>query len=213
MSNMKIIAISDTHNQHGTFELPEGDILVHAGDFTNRGKRREVIDFAYWINKLPGFKRKIIIAGNHDFYCQQEPEEMKSLFSKEDGVEYLSDSSIEVDNIKFWGSPWQPWFYDWAFNLPRGPIIAKKWALIPEDVDVLITHGPPYGHGDQTRDGEKVGCEDLLERIKIVQPNLHIFGHIHEGYGLSKEDDIICANASTCNSSYEPVQPPLIIDI
>jgi len=95
--------------------------------------------------------------------------------------------TVEIEGVRFWGSPWQPWFFDWAFNLERGEEIRAKWELIPDDTEVLITHGPPQGHGDMTSRGEGAGCADLLARIRQVKPRYHLFGHIHEGYGTSTD--------------------------
>ena len=123
---------------------------------------------------------------------------------------YLMDEAVTVEGIRFWGSPWQPWFFDWAFNLQRGAEIRAKWDLIPLQTDVLVTHGPPVGHGDLTSRGDAAGCEDLMEVVRHVRPRLHIFGHIHEGYGVTEEDGIAFFNASSCNLGDNPVNPPLV---
>ena len=129
---------------------------------------------------------------------------------------YLQDQSVMIEDVKFYGSPYQPEFYNWAFNLPRGEKLKQKWGLIPKDTDVLITHGPPYGIGDFVpyRGGEFVGCKDLEETI-ITLPNLkaHIFGHIHCGYGHINKNFIQYVNASICDESYNPIQKPILITI
>ena len=117
---------------------------------------------------------------------------------------------MTIENIKFYGSPWQPEFYNWAFNLARGKVIREKWDLIPEDTDVLITHGPPLGHGDITLGGEFVGCKDLLEVIEKIRPKYHIFGHIHENPGCTKNEHTTFINASTCTLSYNPTNAPIV---
>ncbi len=118
-----------------------------------------------------------------------------------------------IEGIHIYGSPWQPWFHDWAFNLRRGPEIRAKWRLIPPKTDVLITHGPPYGHGDRTILGEIIGCRDLLEVVERIRPRFHIFGHIHEGAGLTANEHTDFINASSCNHRFEPVNEPIVFEI
>ena len=203
-----IVAISDTHGQHQALEVPPGDILVHAGDITNMGELEGVAVFNEWIGSLP-HPHKIVIAGNHDFCFERNREASERLLTN---CTYLHDAAATVMGIRFWGSPWQPWFFNWAFNLQRGEEIRQKWDLIPDDTDVLITHGPTYGHGDRTQSGELVGCRDLLEVIERIRPKLHVFGHIHEGYGVSSNDHTTMVNASNCDFSYAPVNPPVIFE-
>ena len=129
------------------------------------------------------------------------------------GVTYLEDEEVEIEGLRLWGSPWQPWFYDWAFNLPRGPALRAKWDRIPAGIDVLVTHGPPHGVLDHVGRGEDVGCEELLEAVRRVRPRLHVFGHIHEGYGQLERDGVRFVNASTCTLSYDPVNAPILFDL
>ena len=124
---------------------------------------------------------------------------------------YLQDESLHVGGVHFYGSPWQPWFCDWAFNLERGEALGQVWARIPETTDVLVTHGPPLGYLDRTRSGEQVGCADLLERVKEVKPSLHLYGHIHEGYGTARSESTLFVNASNCTVRYEPLNPPIVL--
>jgi len=153
---LKIVAISDTHGHHRKLDLPEGDVLVHSGDFSGgRGSLRQIEDFNDWLGALD-FGYIICIAGNHDFPLEKTPEEAEALLTN---CIYLRDSEIVIDRIKFYGSPYQPWFHSWAFNLQRGSQLAEKWNLIPNDTDVLITHGPPYGYNDFVEwDNIHVGC-------------------------------------------------------
>jgi len=209
MKKITIVCISDTHHLHGDLALPAGDILIHAGDITGRGVLEDVADFNAWLGDQP-HPVKIVIAGNHDFCFERKPEEARALLTN---CIYLEDSGVTVEGIRFWGTPWQPWFYDWAFNLHRGtPALIDKWNQIPESTDILISHGPPLGHGDCTSQGQQVGCADLLGRIEKICPSLHCFGHIHEGYGISFDGGTIFANASACNLSYQPVNPPLVFE-
>jgi len=143
----------------------------------------------------------------------------------EPDVIYLQDSGCEIEGLRFWGSPWQPWFMDWAFNLPRkGEKLRAKWNLIPMDTDVLITHGPPYGVLDEVRprmtawgpaeEGSgHLGCEELAIRLAAVRPRVHVFGHIHDGYGIHKQAGTTYVNASICTEEYRPTNPPIVIDL
>jgi Icc-related predicted phosphoesterase len=189
---MLFVAISDTHGYHDRLEVPDGDVLIHGGDLTKHGRLEDVEAFDRWLAGLP-HRHKIVIAGNHDFCFQHRPREARALLRH---AIYLEDRAVEVEGVKFYGSPWQPEFFDWAFNLPRGPALAAVWAKIPDDTQVLITHGPPLGIGDLTHRGPNVGCEDLLRRVRQVRPRLHVFGHIHEAAGRFDVDGTIFVNAS-----------------
>lgn len=207
---MKIVAISDTHNRHSKLTLPQGDILIHAGDVTSQGKESQVKDFLKWFSKQD-FKHKIFIAGNHDFFFERMPEDyIQSLIP--DDVIYLNDSGIEVEGIRIWGSPVQPWFYDWAFNRQRGADIKKHWDLIPLSTDILLTHGPAYGLGDKTIYGDRVGCEDLLQTIQKINPRYFICGHIHEAYGVIETEKTTFINASVLDVKYELVNQPIVFE-
>ena len=198
---MRIVAISDTHNRHQSLVLPEGDMLIHAGDVSSQGKQSQVEDFLKWFSKQD-FKYKIFIAGNHDFFFERMPEDyIKSLIPK--NVIYLNDSGVEIEGIKIWGSPVQPWFYDWAFNRQRGSDILKHWDLIPRDTDILITHGPAKGILDKTIHNVETGCEDLLNTIREIRPKYFIFGHIHEAYGMVEKNATTFINASVLDVHYQ----------
>lgn len=206
---MKIVAISDTHNQISKMDIPDGDVLVHAGDATGQGMDWELIKFNDEFGALP-HKHKIFIPGNHDFICQENEHVARLIMSK---ATMLIDEEIVIDGVKFYGSPWQPWFYDWAFNLPRGSTIAEKWAKIPEDTDVLITHGPPKGQNDLVTYGMvEVGCADLRDRVFQVKPQYHIFGHIHEAYGMSTKDGVTFVNAASVTLGYQVGNPPFVLE-
>jgi Icc-related predicted phosphoesterase len=222
---MKIVVISDTHERQDRLVLPEGDILIHAGDLTMRGSLPAIAAVAKWFGEQ-SFKHKIIISGNHDWCFQNASHDVAVNLMKEAGVTYLEDSGVNIDGISIWGSPWQPWFYDWAFNLPRGPKIAAKWALIPEDTNILITHGPAYGILDKCPDttlspsghvvipGERVGCHDLLKRIEqLPQLKMHICGHIHDSYGRHKRNGVQFINAASCDEKYNVTNKPIVVEV
>jgi len=209
MMSIRIVAISDTHGNHWGLEVPDGDILLHAGDMTVRGSIEDVKDFDAFLGQLP-HPVKIVIAGNHDFCFERDPEGSAAVLTN---AIYIQDQSVSIEGMHFFGSPWQPWFHDWAFNLRRGSEIRAKWELIPEGIDVLITHGPPHGHGDRTFRGEIVGCRDLLVVVERIQPRFHIFGHIHEGAGVTANEHTTFINASSCNHYFEPVNEPIMFEI
>jgi Icc-related predicted phosphoesterase len=181
---MKIFAISDTHGKHEQVVIPEGtDMLIHAGDFSNiklpAMNSNEVNLFLIWLEQQP-VKYKVIIAGNHDTSIESR------LFTKKDfkdrGIIYLEHESIEIEGIKIFGSPYTPEYNNWAFNRSRNKL-GRIWDSIPDDIHVLITHGPPKGILDSaSRDKnnhEHVGCTALLKRVLKIQPKIHITGHIH----------------------------------
>src|SRR6185369_5847056 len=144
---MKIVFLSDTHNKLSRLDVPDGDLLLHAGDFCGRGTQDEVARFNEDMMRLP-HRYKIVIAGNHDWPFQKEPDKARSLLDK--SIMYLQDEMVEFDGLKIYGSPWQPEFFNWAFNLPRkSPELGKRWKDIPGGIDILITHGPPHGILDQ----------------------------------------------------------------
>ena len=214
---MKIVLVSDTHNQISKIKLPDADLLIHAGDFSMKG---DYVDFIKFNNDLdtiaPLYKYGVVgIFGNHELFSESHFDLAKAVIGN---MKLLHDSEIVINNIKLWGSPHQPVFYNWAWNLPRGEQIKKKWDLIPDDIDILITHGPPMGILDRTISNkygpaQNVGCEELIKRVEKIAPKLHVFGHIHSSYGMIQKDKTIYLNASTCNEKYRPINPPFIVEI
>ena len=205
---MKIVCISDTHLRQ--VKVPDGDVLIHAGDATFQGTANEIREFSKWFGTLP-HKHKIFVAGNHDWGFQMQRSAAVGLLPA--GCHYLEDSGVTIDGVRFWGSPWQPWFLSWAFNLPRGEALQKHWDLIPADTDVLVTHSPPYGIGDWVARGENVGCEDMMKAVERVKPKLHVFGHIHGGYGQYQPGETLFVNASVCDEGYNPTNPPVVVTV
>lgn len=209
---MRLVCISDTHSMHRQIQVPDGDILIHSGDCLGVGTLDELEDLDNWFAEQP-HPHKILIAGNHDWCFQDDPQQARALVRH---AHYLQDSSLELAGLKFWGSPWTPVFFDWAFNLERGTELAERWAQIPSDTDILITHGPPAGILDEVPSGTDsvhVGCDDLASVVETLTPRLHIFGHIHEGYGQRQIGQCRYINASTCTGSYKPLNPPIVIDL
>jgi Icc-related predicted phosphoesterase len=198
---MRIVAVADTHLFHDELVVPAGDVFVHAGDLCRGGELEELEAAARAIRALP-HPVKIVVAGNHDWAFSLEPVRARATLGPE--ITYLEDSGVDVGGVSFWGSPWQPAFNDWAFNLPRGAALAEKWALIPSNVDVLITHAPPLGIGDQGPVTGRLGCDDLLARVQAVRPRLHLFGHIHQDGGLWHRDGTCFANVTTWECERAP---------
>ena len=217
---MKITFISDTHTKHKQLDLASGDLLIHAGDLMNSGySAYEIEDFCKWFQSQ-NYDNCVFIAGNHDRLFEDTPILVKDIID-EYGVDYLQDSELVIGEewetqVKVYGSPWQPEFCNWAFNLPRaGKELEEKWNVIPKDTDILITHGPPQGHldisGPPYNEGD-LGCELLRVKVDEQPPKIHVFGHIHGSYGYKFHNGTHFINASVLNESYEQVNDPFTID-
>lgn len=224
---MRITFLSDTHAKHKIVEpfLIGGDLLIHAGDFMSSGYNPgEAESFFSWYDSINNYETKVLIAGNHDRIMQNDPSWANGILTGYKTIEYLQDDGLtlyfdgpngefEEDNIRIWGSPWQPYFRNWAFNLQRGEEIKAKWDLIPQNTDILVTHGPPFGKLDYVNyDGVNVGCEELLKKVQSIKPKIHVFGHIHEGAGYVFDGSTHFINASVLNDRYEFRNKPLTID-
>jgi Icc-related predicted phosphoesterase len=224
---MKVVLISDTHGLHNSIRVPNGDLLIHAGDLSPSGTDSQVAAAAKWLGSLP-HRHKIAIAGNHDWLFERQPTRAAALL-RSAGVSYLQDSGTSIDGLSIYGSPWQPEFMHWAFNIPRGQL-AKYWRQIPSGLDILITHGPPYGILDQrvlprTRrlaawedevphaGSDHLGDEELLAAVERTQPRVHVFGHVHSGYGTSQHGQTTFYNAALCDEDYEPIHDPWVVDV
>lgn len=212
---MRLVCISDTHSRHEDVpDLPAGDVLIHAGDCTGSGSVASLTDFLGWFGAQP-HAHKILVAGNHDYCFEREPELARQL-CKECGVSYLEDDQLTIDGIVFYGSPWTPRFRDMAFNADESTMVQLR-SRIPDSTNVLITHGPAWRIFDFVpRDNEHVGCFPLAQRIdELTHLKLHLCGHIHEGYGnaIRESDGVKFANASTCDARYRPTNPPVVIEI
>lgn len=213
---MKIRIISDTHTKHNklTNALEEivADVIIYCGDMTSNGTMNEIRAFMEWFGGLNQFTHKICIAGNHDFLFEDY-----NLMAREvipTNVIYLEDEGCVIDNIKFYGTPAQPIFLNWAFNKTEHKL-KLHWEAIPDDTDVLITHSPPYGVMDWAiRNNVNVGSKSLyMEVFKRIRPKIHCFGHIHYSYGTKVIDDIVFVNASNLDEGYRYTNPPIIVTI
>jgi len=218
---MRLVCISDTHSLHEKMPpIPDGDVLVHAGDCTGSGTLPQVDEFTRWMGALP-HKNKILVAGNHDFCFDKSLRDPTwAVWSRnmceQNGINYLRGESVSIDGVNFFGFPWQPILRFMAFNA-REQERRARLRLVPDDTHVLITHGPALRIFDWIPDiGEHVGCFPLAQRIdELTQLKAHICGHIHESYGFAQResDGVKFANASTCTERYKPTNPPIIIDL
>jgi hypothetical protein len=230
--SLRFVCISDTHGRHLDLNgrLPAGDVLLHTGDFSMAGEMDEVVDFCTWFQSLP-FKRKIVIAGNHDLTFDRsyngdhgksntDADAVRQAFAglcggDDDSVVYLEDEEYCFQGIRIFGTPWQPEFGFWAFNLPRGEPLAEKWRGVPPGIDILLVHGPPLGRGDAVVPSMKrTGCADLLQAVQArIRPAYVVCGHVHEGAGVTFDGTTHFINASSLNEHYECIHPPLIFDV
>jgi Icc-related predicted phosphoesterase len=219
---MRITVISDTHTKHHqlTNDLIGGDLIIHAGDISSMGHIDEIENFCNWYDSLKQYDNSVFIAGNHDWGFQNKASHIRPLVDSYEWITYLQDSKLTFVNkdatemCSIWGSPWQPEFHNWAFNLPRnGEDLKEKWFWIPNDTDILVTHGPPFGILDVSSYGNvNAGCELLLEAVKVKKPKIHIFGHIHSGFGYQYVDGTHYINASMLDERYKYNRKPLTFD-
>lgn len=218
---IRVVAISDTHGRQRDQRIrpiPEGDILIHAGDMIRDHRELQgYYDINRFFQEQKSFKHKFYIAGNHDWAFQLQKQAVVDMMH---GATYLQDQFVEVMGLKIYGTPWQPEFCNWAFNLPRmGEKLQAAWDMIPDDTDILITHCPPFGFHDTIKPGtENLGCPLLRKRVEQIKPMVHIFGHIHGGYGATKIDwdnnqSTIFVNAAICTELYEPLNNAIVVDI
>jgi Icc-related predicted phosphoesterase len=201
------VLISDTHGLHRQLDVPSGDLLIHAGDFTLNSKPPAVLhDFDAWLASLP-HRHKIVVPGNHEFVLE-EPRNRSAITN----ATLLIDSGVEVEGIRIWGSPTTP-LYGGAFGKSRPEDRKRHWAEIPDGLDILITHGPPFAildHGGSEERRE--GCPQLLEAVFRVLPRLHVFGHIHGGHGTLRTDDTLFVNASLLGDDGSLGRKPVVVD-
>lgn len=211
---MRLVCISDTHNKLAKLTLPPADLLVVAGDITNMGTAQEFIVFNHVVGQIKDKYRfgVLVIPGNHDLGAAKDFNFVKGLLTNV--AYFIHHEEVIIDGKRFFGSAYTPRFCNWSFNLDRGPAIKAKWDLIPNGIDVLITHGPPYGILDETLpNDEHVGCSDLFDAVMRVKPQVHIFGHIHNSYGIKDFNGTTFINACSCNEMYLANNKPIEIEI
>lgn len=207
---MKIVVISDTHGEHENLGSLEGDVLIHCGDIGFGGN-----DSLYALERLDAwfkaqsFKLILCTGGNHDFGLEDASRNGGQLF---ENAIYLEDQAVVFEGIKFYGAPWIPELRFWAFFKDE-QAMAKKWASIPEDTDVLLTHTPPHGLLDRTSNGKHCGCRALRDRIDQLNLKLHCFGHIHASAGMASNGSTHLINAAMVDKSYKIVRRPFEFNI
>jgi Icc-related predicted phosphoesterase len=206
---VRVVALSDTHELHRELDLPLGDILIHAGDFTFFGKRRsQIADFDAWLGELP-YRYKIVIPGNHEFALEAD-QQMRSVITN---AVLLIDEGVEIAGLKVWGSPVTP-LHGVAFGESNPAERKKHWARIPKGTDILVTHGPPYGILDVAPDSDAhEGCPQLLDAVLRLKPRLHVFGHVHGAYGILRNEHTTYVNAALFGSTGDLDKPPLILEV
>jgi len=235
---VRVVCLSDTHcaGSEGQIEVPDGDLLIHAGDLTYRGTEGEVGRELGWIDSLP-HKHKVVVPGNHDWlFDPNRPYAFRGwllpqgpidgLMANFPTITLLIDQATTIEGFKVYGSPWQPWFHDWAFNFPRhdpGHETAQAtWAKIPDDTQILVTHSPPNGILDSTYpDDERAGDIELRRRIDLLDGSLrlHVFGHLHESAGRADytgaggEPSLTFVNAAIMTREYVPLNKPIVVDL
>jgi len=212
---MKICIISDTHNKHKRLaKLPEADVIIHCGDMTSMGHAHEIVEFMKWFSRLEQYKYKICIAGNHDWLFDTNRLIAREKIPENVNVIYLEDQEVIIDGVKFYGTPVQLPFMNWAFNKPEERLI-PHWQAIPDDTDVLITHQPPYGIFDWSAyDKKATGSPSLyFEVVERIKPKIHCFGHIHSGHGVKIIENTTFINGSNLDEDYMCVYDPILIEI
>lgn len=205
---MRITAISDLHGHRPA--LPGGDLLIIAGDLMAHNKHEQYYHFCQWVGQQ-AYDKAVVIAGNHDGRINDSiVQDWLSMYGPSGGpIHYLQDSGMEYRGLKIWGSPWTNWFKGVnpacsKFMLLDGSL-KEKWEQIPMDTDILITHGPPHGMLDVTAyDKQSVGSQSLMIKVLQIRPKLHVFGHIHEGYGQMELDGTKFVNCSYVDQNYAP---------
>jgi Icc-related predicted phosphoesterase len=219
---MKFVCISDTHNQHENLEFDgtEGDILVHTGDFTDFGNLKKLKKFIFWFQNQP-FPIKILVAGNHDVSLDKDTVGDREVINRvintyvrtNPNFIYLDESGHEIDGIKIWGSPYTPGGpTKWAFQYFTDEEAESRWSKIPEDTDVLLTHGPPFGILDKYK-GENLGCPILYKHVtERVAPVFHCFGHVHNGHGFEKCGLTTFVNSAMVLDDWAG-NPPIVFEI
>ncbi|XP_076443686.1 metallophosphoesterase MPPED2-like [Babylonia areolata] len=236
---LRFVCLSDTHSMvegsRRAFHerIPDGDVLIHCGDFSMGGDPSEIIQFDSFMGRL-SHPVKLVIAGNHemtfeDYFYGGHPVLLRKQLglSQEASTQevvagckallqnslYLEDEVISICGIKLYGSPWVPSFGSWGFSLTRGQNLLEKWNRIPSDTDILITHGPPCGYGDSVPGGDHAGCVELLNTVvKRVKPKFHVFGHIHSGYGMWSNGTTTFINSAICDNRYKAKRDPVVFD-
>lgn len=217
---MKIVTMSDTHciHEYMKYKVPDGDVLIHAGDFTSNGSEKQIEHFVKWFEKFP-HKHKLVICGNHELKYSENTKGIRSFFPS--SIKLIHDRSIIIDGLKFFGQPRTPRFFDWGWMYERGLEAEQVWSKVPDDTDVLICHGPPLMCGDKcpdhmdpwTKRDVHVGCPEQAKRLHQLKVRYVICGHIHESWGVHQFNETTkVVNTSICTGDYRADNPCFVID-
>ena len=206
-ASLRLVLLSDTHQLHREVDVPNGDILIHAGDFTMFSKSMNAIaDFNEWLGQLP-HRHKVVLPGNHEFFLEADPSARFML----DNALVLINEVTEIEGLRIWGSPVTP-LYGGAFGLSAIEDRLRVYAQIPSDIDVLVTHGPPYGILDLSSDsGLHSGCHELFDAVMRVRPRLHVFGHVHSAHGIFQTDQTTFVNAALLGLDGDLENSPIVL--
>jgi Icc-related predicted phosphoesterase len=211
---VRLVLTSDTHGLlPPDLILPPGEMLIHAGDATMMGRLDEVRAFAKWMRRQPHL-HKLYVPGNHDFAFELNSpnHDIALAFMADAGVTVLIDSLVTIQGLRIYGMPWTPTFGRWAFMRDKSGM-ERACAQIPDRLDILITHGPPYGILDRNGEGERCGSGALLERIKDTAPRLNVHGHIHPGHGMEMRYGTAFFNVAACDDRRQYVNPATVYDL
>jgi predicted phosphohydrolase len=211
---LRVAALADLHGHLP--EIPSCDVLLLAGDLCPLGMASVEHEarwlrgsFRRWLDAVPA--REVVgIAGNHDFVFEHAPQ----LVPDDLRWTYLQDTGSLAGGLSAWGSPWTPWFHDWAFNAPAvggEDFLRERYDAAPDGVDVLLLHGPPAGYGDRVTRGASVGAVAALELVERLRPRLCVFGHIHEGRGAWTHGVTRLINAAAVGTGYRPRRDPVVV--
>jgi Icc-related predicted phosphoesterase len=208
-TTLRLVLLSDTHQLHREVEVPDGDIFIHAGDFTMFSESMEAVaDFNDWLGELP-HRDKIVVPGNHEFFLETDPSERVMLHN----AIVLINEGTEIEGLRIWGSPVTP-MYGGAFGLSSAKDRKRLYAQIPQDIDVLVSHGPPFGILDTAPiSGLHEGCHELLDAVVQLRPKLHVFGHIHTAYGIFRNEHTTFVNASRLGLHDDPDSAPFVFEM
>jgi Icc-related predicted phosphoesterase len=202
--------ISDTHELHRSVEMPPCDLLIHAGDWTFFSKsRRQIHDFNDWLGEQYAPLGRILSPGNHETYLEHD----RHLSSLTSNGTVLIEERLAIRGLKLWASPITPHSAG-GFTVRSPEERARRYAQIPLETDILITHGAPYGILDcAPGDSQHQGCRELLNAIKRIKPKIHVFGHVHQGYGVYQTPDTLFVNAALLGPDGDIDGPPIVVSI
>ena len=222
---VKVTCISDTHLEHKRLtkklvnHSSSPSVFIHAGDFTNFGNIEKIEEVFYWVSDLP-YDHLLMICGNHEVKVSENDAMLKPLAASY-GIQLIHNEVVEIEGFKFYGEPRSREFFNWGWSYNPGQEAEEVWAKLPEDIDVLVTHGPPHGCCDfiPTIDLHTLkpvghqGCISLRRAIEEKKPRYVVCGHIHEGYGTSLINETTVINAAIMNKNYVPVNDPVTFEL